>query len=778
MKRKLLEALCAVVALVCAAVQAVPTPPPMAENGKIPKDAAERLKPGEVSLAMDVCFDALPFKGSATALIGVAAEADGTVSVTLPAAPTSLLGDLVVKSRDKVKKGETHQVIVTVSLMRTRVAFYLDGALQFENDNVNLPEIAWGEPKPATDFGGKVLDFRVWDIALDSERMAHSDVRGKTVWDVCNEKNVAALKARIDKETKSAKNPVVTDDFVAFSTDPMSDVPVLPDAIPEVADFNGVVDVMAAQGEYEAASVVVMARRPVKSMTLRLGDLKCGNATIPSKDVDIRIVKRWYRTGGAWASYFCDYRARILTPHLLVYDDDLVRTDEIRTRNYYRLNYPEGVLYADISDPKKGNQSFSGHIPFEDAKTLQPVKSLDAFGRNVQYWLLFKGPKTPGLYTGTLEFVQDGKTAAKMDVRFRVLPFELPLYATSYDNPSRKYISHLNFQCEIAEGLTYEERRASALAILKSCFAHNVYDIAGIWNKSGEYTELVREAGIPDGIIFANRCAPAAWQGFYKDKKPDELTAADREAGMRRAERLKRATYEFFNREHPDSEKWTITYSESGAYRVLNVQNQDQCRILHKWGWNVFTHGGDENWYVSGDFQDGNIGALDRRTAELWHAVGGMLANYARPFDAPENPAIHRRMRGLNRWKELRQDGDMMHGLIDHDTGINQFAPDPGGDGNYRCQMFLYRQRAGIIETICWEGVREAFDDIKYLTLLRGMALEHRDSDNEPLRREARRALGWIERIDGAAGDMNAVRSGCVERIMILRDLVAMKGGK
>ena len=49
-----------------------------------------------------------------------------------------------------------------------------------------------------------------------------------------------------------------------------------------------------------------------------------------------------------------------------------------------------------------------------------------------------------------------------MDVRFRVLPFELPLYATSYDNPTRKYISHLNFQCEIAEGLTYEERRASA----------------------------------------------------------------------------------------------------------------------------------------------------------------------------------------------------------------------------------------------------------------------------------------------------------------------------
>ena len=93
MKNHLFEAFCAA-ALVCVVAQAVPTPPPMAANGKVPKDAAARLAPGEVALAMDVRFDALPSKGSATALFGVAAEADGTLSVTFPAAPTSLLGPL------------------------------------------------------------------------------------------------------------------------------------------------------------------------------------------------------------------------------------------------------------------------------------------------------------------------------------------------------------------------------------------------------------------------------------------------------------------------------------------------------------------------------------------------------------------------------------------------------------------------------------------------------------------------------------------------------------
>ena len=62
---------------------------------------------------------------------------------------------------------------------------------------------------------------------------------------------------------------------------------------------------------------------------------------------------------------------------------------------------------------------------------------------------------------------------------------------------------------------------------------------------------------------------------------------------MRRAERLIRPTVEFHRREHPDSEKWTLSFSESRAYKMINVANQDMARILHKNGWNVFTHGDD-----------------------------------------------------------------------------------------------------------------------------------------------------------------------------------------
>lgn len=734
--------------------------------------ASAKERAVELSFAADIAFKQFPTKGSVVDVIGLEADADGYVKVTFPAAKTSLIKPVTVRSRERVKAGESHQVIVTASAIRNRYAFYLDGKLQWENDNLNMPELKIGPTTLREENGAVVRNIKVLDVALDSERLAHSDVPGKTVYEVRMERNEAELRRRVAEEAGKALNPVVTGTVAAYTTDPMSEVPVLPDMIPDEADFNGEINVIAAIGEYESASLTVMALKPAGDVTLRISDLKCGGETIRAEDVDIRIVKRWYRTGGAWFSYFCDFRHRVLTPHLLVYDDDLVRVDEVTRRNYFRLTYPEGVRYADVSDPASEFNPITGFVPFEDAKNLQPVKSLDRFGRNVQYWLVFRGPEKPGLYKGKLDVMEGGAVAGTFDVNFRVLPFSLPLHAGSYDDPDRPYFSHLNFQCELAEGLSHEERRASALAILKSCFAHNTLDITGIWSHGDEYAELVREAGIPDDIIFG--CpAPVAWQGkFFPKKNPAEISAEDRKIGMRMAERDIRAPLDKLLREHPDSEKWAITYSEAGAYSVLNVANQDQCRILHKYGINVFSHGGDNGWFLSGDFQDGIFGATKwREVADRWHAVGGRVGDYARPFASPENPAIHRRYVGLRRYKEQRFDGNMQHGLIDHHKGINEFAPDPTGDGNYRCQKMMYPTRAGVLETICWEGVREAFDDVKYLTVLKKLALKYRDSKDEPVRREARRALQWMEMIDGGDDAMSAVRLGAIERILTLMEL-------
>ena len=59
-------------------------------------------------------------------------------------------------------------------MMRKRIAFYIDGRLQFENDNVNLPWPGFGEPTVGVGFGGEIRNFKVYDIALESERLVYA----------------------------------------------------------------------------------------------------------------------------------------------------------------------------------------------------------------------------------------------------------------------------------------------------------------------------------------------------------------------------------------------------------------------------------------------------------------------------------------------------------------------------------------------------------------------------------------------------------------------------
>ena len=765
--------LCATSVGVASIAWAVSSPSPVSSDPNVAEPTVlATLNRGEASVSMDVRFGSVPSAGSPTSLFPLALSADGRVRLTVKSAPDALEGDFVLHSREAVDPDAWHHIAFNYSLIRSRTTLYVDGHLVYENDNTYLPKLGFGGVDTAT-FGGEVKNFRAWDVALESERILPSDQPGKSLWDVRSERNVAALRARVDAEAVKHPHAVKTDSLVAYTTDPMSQEMVLPDAIPAEADFSGRIGVVAAKGEFEAASLVVMALKPVRSFTVRISDLKGPKATIPSGDVSIRLVKRWYRTGGAWVSYFCDYRHRVLTPHLLINDDALIKVDEIATRNYFRLDYPEGTRYVDVSDPSALPENVAANVPFNDAKTLQPIENLTEFGRNQQYWILFHAPQDPGLYRGTLELVADGKTAAKMPVALRVNDIDLPLRGASYDDLNRPYLGQLNIQGRLTRGRTYDERVGSTLAELKSIREHGMLETAGIWNRSPATTELVRKAGFPDDIIFDGLGNERfRWQKLFK-KPCEELTSADRDLSLRILRRLLTERNGYWAENFPHASKWTLLYSECHSYQGLNIMQQDHAAILRDLGWKVFAHAmSDRNWYFAGDVQDATFqSSIDRVDAERWHKAGGWFGDYAKPFAAPENPALHRRMLGIHRYKFCHFDGHMQHGILDEH--VNQFAPDPGGDGNYRCQIMLYPQQAGVIETICWEGVREAYDDVRYLTKLQQLAAPHLSDDREPLRREARRAMMWMEDIRGNDDDMNAIRLGCIDRILTLQSLLA-----
>ena len=772
---------CAVLVLSAATAGAVTlaTPAPSVSGDKAAAEAIRALNRGEFSVSFEMKLGTLPSKGSPTGLVRVSADAEGFLTVAVPARTYELEGDFTMRSRGKVSAGDWHHVCVVYSRIRSRAVLYVDGRLQFENDDTFLPETALGAAA-ADGFSGEVRDLRAWDVALASERLIPAkDAPGKSLYDVRAERQEASVRARLEKEFAANPAAVRTDSLVAYVTDPMSQERVMPYAVPAGADFSGSLDVVVAQDEFESASVVVMALEPVREFTVRMSDLKCAGATIPAKDVDIRLVKRWYRTGGAWFSYFCDYNQRVLTPHLLVYDDALIKVDEIRTRNSFRFDYPEGTRYVDVSDPTKPAEKWYPGIPFNDAKTLQPIANLTEFGRNQQYWINFHATKDmkPGLYTGALDLVADGRTVAKMPVNCRVLPFALPIRGASYEKPDRAYISHLNIQGDISEGRTFQEIHDSALAEFKSIRDHNSLDTSGLF-QTPERAALAREAGFPADRVWSgiSRSEILRWQELYPSKGMMELTDEDRLLGLRVAERHGKRVLDYWDRNYPDAEKFCLFVSEAVNYWRIVLSQGDQAVIAHKYGWNVFAHAMSErNFEYGGDVQDLQFQTSNARSAaDRWHAIDAPVGCYAKPFAAPENPAVQRRMIGFARYKALRMDGNMQHGM--KDTNPNQFRR-VGGDGNYRCQIMIYPTEKGFLETICWEGVREAYDDIRYATKLKELATPLLHDKNEVLCREARRALVWLENRDGNDASLDMVRMGVIDRILTLKALIA-KGGK
>lgn len=773
--------------------------------------------PNERSVAFWVKFGELPSVGEPTGLISLSAGADGRLTATWKAVPTCIRGDLAMISRDRVAAGEWHHVEARYSLMEQRVAFYLDGRFQWENDNVFVPELAETRDAGPVGFRGEVRGLRTWDHAVDSERMAviggEALARGVAAARQDAERADAgaksaglkgwsrALVARGDRflaDDRSAGFPVVTvhdlkalrrdaaharrvaeagadgqfGGCAAFVFPAISQTPVLPYDIPAEARQTAEAAAMASPGEYESLSWILLAFDRLEVKSLAAGALTGpGGARIPAENVDLKLVKRWFRDGGAWISYMGDSRLRVLVPDLLVNDDSLVFVDEERARNYLRLDYPEGTVWADVSDPAGGQFAWHPSIPFRDADTIRPF-AISGAGRNQQLLATVRVPKDakPGTYRGTVAL----KTSAgdmPLALSVRVLPIDLPAQPSPYLAPGRTYFSHLNYFPEV-EGFTQADRVAFARKALANIRAHNMNHVTGAW-KGATLAKMAREAGFTPEHVFGAVRAMKWWDAF-PGVSMDELTAEHREMGMRAAVNASKPTIERVRAEiGPDAGRlWAYGLSEATDFNRLYNMQREMADTCDRCGISLFAHGmGLENAHWAGDLQELNSSTLlTREESHIWHAAGVPMINYADPFPSPENPEWFRRKIGLMMYKE-EMDGHMLHCFRDTRVPFNEWAEDFGGDGSFRNFCMCYPMQGGAVYELCWEGVREAYDDLRYLTCLTALAQGELGAEDVRLRREARRALLWIESVDGAKDDMDAVRTGAAARIIALNEL-------
>ena len=552
-----------------------------------------------------------------------------------------------------------------------------------------------------------------------------------------------------------------------YAVDPMGEEPYMPDAAPPGGREGAPLRFVAARGEYEPCSFVLVADQDLGKVKIEVGDLKSEKGEIfPRGRLDLKTVKVWYQAGNAWTSYFGDPKLK-LCPELLLNDEDLIRVDTEKGWNYARLTEADGkVSYRWLNPPRAvnncqedvGGSRMSDPFPsmkpnFSDAKTHQGATLRK--GEYKQFFLTAEVGRDvrPGLYKGEVKVRGEGEQW-KIPVLLRVLDFELPGPKCYFDCQKDFCIWFCEYVgLDIIMAMNGNDRKLAErqlVAILKDFVRHN--ETTPCYRENVSNPEFGREAGM-----------------VFDEKLPAGVMQIGEAAEMRyRARRQKEELTDKFG--------WKPYYMFWGDEFGLAVLRgvRDMVRIYHEEGfrWPVNSHAAyDAGAYMSDIWWPPYN--PDHRSAEAtfkYNQLGGdgYFGWYACQHVGNENPAFCRRQYGFGPYRAgFSSDFNYAH----HLQGWN----DIGGD-LYRSMMFVYGSGNGCIDTLQWEGFREGIDDIRYATLLKQLAGPLVKGTTEQ-RYAAKKALQVLADADGDDMDLTALRLEMIRHIEKLRSCKVAKIG-
>ena len=569
--------------------------------------------------------------------------------------------------------------------------------------------------------------------------------------------------------------------LLVYSTPAITNNPILPWAdIPEKP--SDVMSMRACRGEYEPASFVAYPIEDDLTIEVTATDLKGTAGQIDSNNVDIRVVKCWYQAGGGEGysnppKYVeevgekdimildntpVEEGRRVLTPELLLKDDDLVRTGKWYKQNFVKLQYPDGktrwlwtsaprVVFPDgktvepwiMSPDTVGKQDdFSvENQPIRDAQTLQPVSIPKRSSK--QFWITVYVPKDAkaGDYEGQIEIRSEGKLLETLRLKLEVLPFDLEanhLESSMYFHFYEKEFLGLKLD-EKGKGSVGTKLRSveQYRAELKNLLAHGVDNpTEGVPLEQLEIALKVRqEVGMKNEILYHHYEGLGGWT-----VKPVDI------------ERLKKIIA--LAKKYGYKEVYLYGLDEAQGERLKKAI--PELERIHEAGGKIFAAGlaaslGGDNFELVGGLQDLMVMSYipTKEEAARWHSKGRKIMSYANPQSGFEKPETYRRNYGLV-LDYANYDGGMT--FTYYWFGWNDFniiVP-------YRDHNFVYPTVDGVIDTVAWEGYREGIDDLRYLATLR-KAIERAEKGGAI--RQANAARAFLENLDVNKADLNTVRN-------------------
>jgi hypothetical protein len=570
---------------------------------------------------------------------------------------------------------------------------------------------------------------------------------------------------------------------------PVSGIMILPDTHPLPGRLADTIELSATPGEYEPFSMVLRAQRRLEGVSIEVGDLHRDSSVIPSGAVDVKWVKCWYQSEGAWVHYGRRGRGKVLVPELLLNDPTLVRVDHEKKNNHLKLRFAEGDRYQWIDDPSPVYESVgegaayyapaARDFPVRDGDTVQPIDIPAGFNQQVWFTVHVPEDAEPGVYEGPVQVFAAGRPLGTLPLRLRVLPLRLADPRTYYD-PERTFTSSIYCEANLApRGIhaisSYALNEQQYRATMRNLAAHGVTN--PVMSQNRKLDMIISNHFPPDA-----KPRPRADDPQLREQLLRRAVQIRREAGMTsesvyfeglvtgnpqqqtQIENLRQQVRDF----KAKFESMGITdlhvYGIDEAHGERLRSQRAAWQAVHEAGAKVFVAGGPGNFEAMGDLLDVMVwsGVPDREEAVRWHGAGGRVFDYANPQVGVEDPEVNRRNFGFVLWR-ANYDGAMTWAFQSSYTqGIwNDF------NCNRRACAFAMPTMDRPIDTIAWEGYREGIDDIRYgSTLLLAIHRARHDGDAAKVRvaDEARR---YLESFSPYA-DLDEVRAKIVEYTLSL----------
>ncbi len=502
--------------------------------------------------------------------------------------------------------------------------------------------------------------------------------------------------------------------LASYVVTPVSGAKILSDTPPPPGARSASIVIVACRGEYEPASIVLRAGdAEVLNLTLVAGDLIDGRAgrKISGENLDIRVVKPWFQGASAWndisKSLPGDFR-QSMVPELLLKDDSLVITDEKAEQNFVKLWLRGEWQYRLLNErrlaPAGQALPAMGDFPVRDSRVLQPFNVPARSGKQVWFTLFVPADAAAGDYSGEVQVRSAGVPVGTIPVLLQVLPFDLLQPRMTYSIYYRAQLDPR--RASIGSEFRNAAQMANELADMRRHGIRNPGVYQGYSDRKAleAVFKLRSEAGIDSGPLYYLGIQTTA----------DSLGRPE----SRAEQNLRQIMPALIDLARRHGFGPVYVYGKDEAKGAELTAQLRLWRIVHESGGKVFVAGYTGAHALVGNELDVLVhyGQPDIREAERWHAGGKAILSYANPQAGPENPLLFRLNYGLVLWAN-NYDGAMLYAYqhcfgscwndVDHPV--------------YRDHNLTYPTVDGVIPTIAWEGLREAVDDVRYVTTLEAL---------------------------------------------------------